>query len=1023
MRRKSFRLFLLVSLLIACTDALFIWINYRSAKRSLEEGYATVGKKVHASFEQALDASETRMLQITTFTAADHEVQQLFLAGRDAVLAEGGAAGGREAARIRKLLYERVGPSREALAREFDFRQLHFHLGPGSLSFLRVHEPDKYGDRMDNVRYTIVAANEEQVPTKGFETGRVISGIRGVVPVFATDAEGGRTHVGALEAGISFQVTLEHVARRQEVGLAVLLTVDHLRANIWPQYLENMLKKHPPRFGLMVEASTDPVIDAILADEVMSGYDLKPGLKVSHATGRPLCVSSFPLRDFLGERDPALPPVGLVAAWWDASEEIAAFQRGQRINLAYGLGGFLLVELLLFIGIRSMTSRFALQVSEQTRELKVVRRESEQSEDRFRTMIDFSIDWEEWIRPDGSFEYVSPSCERITGYERERFMDNPDFLYEIVHPDDLERLREHRARHMDEAFERAEIHFRVLARDGEERWIWHHCQPVRDRDEVWAGRRVTNREVTAQHRVEEALRVSENRLGLAIESADLGLYDWNVVTGALTCNERWASMLGYAPGEIDPHIRFYRQHVHPDDAREVQARLDAHFADQNHPFEFEHRMRTRQGEWIWVLARARVIARDEEGRPLRVVGAHLDVSQRRRQEVQRVQNARQQEQMARFQSLRVMAGAIAHRFNNAMMAVMGNLDILAMILPKESEEREIAAQAMQAARGASQVGGMMLTYVGNRVERLDSGDISAPLAEAVAELRKGLATTVDLRVNPPPLPMSCRFHGPQLREVFLNILANAVESLPDQGGAVTVDFDRGSYPASAFPMPFCQDLPELADYVFCRISDTGHGINEADLEHVFDPFFSTRFVGRGLGLAMAAGIVQAHHGAITVESRVGRGTVVRVLLPVVEAPEPEPEPDNEKTAAVRERFSGQALLADDDGLVLSVGARMLGQLGLTVTTAASGEEAVEKARALGDSLTVCILDVAMPGMDGIEAMAEIRRLVPGVPVLLSSGFRLEDLPMDQAGGEQAGGFLQKPFRLAEMHRRLDEILD
>ncbi len=355
--KTSFKVFLAFTAALLATDLLFVGVNHRSARQALDAHLQHSGTLLEGAFVLAFDNARLRMLEIATFAAHEPQVQQAFLRGKHAVEREGGGAGGPDAATARAELLLLTRPSRTSLAEHFDFRQLHFHLGPGSTSFLRVHRPEKFGDTLDQIRHTVVVANRDRQPTSGFETGRLYSGIRGVVPVTAPNAVTGEVeHAGALEAGTSFRGTLAAVARSHNAQAAVLLTREHLESAVWPEFLAQLIAENPFSVGFLVEETTDPGVMALLnRDDVLAQLGATPGTRLYRAGEDSIAVTSFRLRDFLGERDPARPDVGRVLAWRDVGPEVAAFHHNVLLNLTVALGGFVLVEVLLFLGVRLAT--------------------------------------------------------------------------------------------------------------------------------------------------------------------------------------------------------------------------------------------------------------------------------------------------------------------------------------------------------------------------------------------------------------------------------------------------------------------------------------------------------------------------------------------------------------------------------------------------------------------------------------------------------------------------------------------
>lgn len=641
------------------------------------------------------------------------------------------------------------------------------------------------------------------------------------------------------------------------------------------------------------------------------------------------------------------------------------------------------------------------------------------SEERFQAIADYSYDWETWISPDGNFEYVSPSCEIISGYSRYDFLNNRDLFQEIVHLEDREKFLAHRQVHLDPEYGKSELVCRIITKTGQTRWIWHKCQPIFTKDGSWAGRRTSNRDITDLRQAENELRISEERLNLALQNRELGLWDWNIETGSVLFNQCWADMLGYNLDEIDSHISTWKALIHPGDAALVARKLEEHFQGESNLYESEYRLLAKSGQWIWVLDKGKVVERDNTGKPIRAIGTQLDITARRKRESEDKEMIVKREQMRRLQSLEVMAAAIAHRFNNAMTAVQGNLELMQLSLADDSAEKEMATRALSAARGASRVGSMMLTYVGQGRPIYPSADLSLLAQKTVIDMESQFSDSVELVFSPWEEPLICAMDPQQIKEVLSTVLVNSIEALEGAKGTIEVSFGVDSFRSSSFPIMFREDLPGTSSYAFCQITDNGVGIDPSEIDRVFEPFFTTKFVGRGLGLAMAAGIMRSHRGALTVSSQHGEGTIVRILLPAAAASEKEREREEGKAEIV---YSGTVLFADDDDNVLVAGKNILEELGFTVVTAVNGEDAVSKAFHHGKDLRAIVLDVSMPKKDGVEAMNEIRKEYADIPVLLVSGYSEKDLSQDNIDVNKAQGFLKKPFKISELKGCLQKIL-
>ncbi|MGD2119756.1 MAG: EAL domain-containing protein [Chromatiales bacterium] len=358
-----------MSLLILLIDAVFISINYWADYNDLNRALLQKGQDDETSFHLALKSESEHMRLMASYFANTPEVQNLFLQGRRAVAAEGGGTGGQRAAQIRQQLYDLVSIGWKQITEDFNVRQLHFHLAPGDTSFLRVHQPDRFGDDLTSIRHSIVYSNTHMKPTQGFESGRARSGIRGIVPVFAIDPQTGtKQHVGALEAGNSFHRMLDRLSGETLTNYAVLLNTDFVKRTHWPATAEKILRKSPPIGQWFIESSDkEKHLRSLLANQRVLGAltQRKPVLLEDVET--PVTVYSFPIRDFLGEQDAGRDAVGAIVSWSDASQAVAGISGNLSTNLIYGLGGFLLIEVLLYFTWGLAQNKLQQVIDEKTR--------------------------------------------------------------------------------------------------------------------------------------------------------------------------------------------------------------------------------------------------------------------------------------------------------------------------------------------------------------------------------------------------------------------------------------------------------------------------------------------------------------------------------------------------------------------------------------------------------------------------------------------------------------------------------
>ncbi len=510
-----------------------------------------------------------------------------------------------------------------------------------------------------------------------------------------------------------------------------------------------------------------------------------------------------------------------------------------------------------------------------------------------------------------------------------------------------------------------------------------------------------------------------------------------VITFTWQNNENWQveqvsanviDILGYSAEEFINGSVQYATLIHPDDLQRVADEVASNSAPEISSFTHEpYRLKTRAGDLLWVIDNTTLV-RNNQGEITHFKGYLVDITMAVLMEKEVIatkeslKRNRQEEQFKRFESLKTMAGAIAHRFNNAMMAVLGNLEIMALTLSKNSDERKMVLDAQQAAKGASQVGTMMLSYVGQQPIKLQKLPLTDLVRESVSALKNLFYPEISFKFTPPVQPLHCSMDKPQIREVIENVLSNAIESLESGPGMIEISFGSEFFAADSLPIPFQGDHLQDGMYAFCQIKDSGCGISPDKLVQIFEPFYTTKFVGRGLGLALTVGILRTHHGAITIESTMNKGTTVRVLLPSIQSLQKKIFTSEDVVKSETVQWSGNILLADDEAMLLDVGRKMLELLGFTVHPVSDGQEAVDKINHQGIDFCAVVLDVSMPKMDGIEAMQAIRKIDSSLPILLSSGYSEDELSFNKDQGSQPDGFLSKPFQLSDMRSCLENIL-
>ncbi len=412
------------------------------------------------------------------------------------------------------------------------------------------------------------------------------------------------------------------------------------------------------------------------------------------------------------------------------------------------------------------------------------------------------------------------------------------------------------------------------------------------------------------------------------------------------------------------------------------------------------------GRWLYFMA---ALIRDQEGEVIGAVETLEDITDRKRAEEDRITLERQVQHTQKLESLGVLAGGIAHDFNNLLVSILGNADLALMELPRDSAARQSVDLIVATAQRAADLARQMLAYSGKgqfMIEHLDLSSVVHEMAHLLGvSISKKAALTYQLGEKLPRIQADAT----QVRQIIMNLITNASEALGDSTGAIAIT--TGSCLCDAGYLNTLRvrgDFLKEGLYVYLEVEDTGCGMDKTTLERLFEPFFSTKFTGRGLGLSAVVGIVRGHNGAIEVHSEPNRGTRFRVLFPacrdevaVTVSKEARPEAPQQ---------NGTILIVDDEAGIRNVAKSFLERKHFRVLTAQNGNEALELFAAQPGDIACVVLDLTMPDMDGFEVLGEMQRINPGVRVLMSSGFSEQEFK-NRFAGDNVVGFIQKPYRL------------
>jgi len=512
-------------------------------------------------------------------------------------------------------------------------------------------------------------------------------------------------------------------------------------------------------------------------------------------------------------------------------------------------------------------------------------------------------------------------------------------------------------------------------------------------------------EIAERKKAEEALRKSEKGFHLLMEYTPDILFLNDINGNIIDVNHLACEALGYTREEL---LKL--------SIGDIEERITEHHEKLRKsalgvPLTFEGMQKCKDGSRFPVEVRLWIFESGEEELMLALV---RDISERKREEEERKKLESQLVFTQKMQSIGTLAGGIAHNFNNLLMGIQGNVSL--MLLDKKPEDPDSSRlnNIQKLIDNGARLTGQLIGYAREGIYSIKACDLNRLLKEtanAFFKTRKDIQIHFDLAEN----LAGIKIDEGQIEQVLLNLYNNAADALPN-GGELFLKTknvtNRDIVGRSYEPMP--------GEYAMLSVKDTGTGMSKEVMARIFEPFFTTKGLAKGTGLGLAAvyGIIKGHGGYIEVESEIGHGTTFNIFLPEIVSSQNEGEISPDKFLLGKETI----LLVDDDEMVLDTGEQILARLGYVVMPATGGREAIKLYEEYRDKIDIVLLDMAMPEIGGGEVFDRIRKINPAVKVLLLSGYS-RDGEADEILNRGCSGFIQKPFNIMELSKKLRDILD
>ena len=517
---------------------------------------------------------------------------------------------------------------------------------------------------------------------------------------------------------------------------------------------------------------------------------------------------------------------------------------------------------------------------------------------------------------------------------------------------------------------------------------------------------------------EQALRRSEERYTLAVEKSAVGTWERDFTTNKAYWSPRVREIVGVTDPDFVPEVSDFETRLHPDDRARVLEALQNHLTTRE-PHLAEFRLRHEDGHYVWLRSRGQAVW-DEDGTPLRMAGSVEDITAN-------LELERQLAQAQKMEAVGQLTGGLAHDFNNLLAIILGNLQLLERTLPDDEKMQKRASAAVNAAEKGAELTRRLLAFARCQQLETEACDVNRLIDGMADMLGRTLGASIDIRTALSADIGPALIDPSQFEAAILNLAVNSRDAMPAGGKlhittkAVHID-DQSDIQSDVYSLAGDKRI-QPGDYIVVSFSDSGTGIQPTDIEHIFEPFYTTKEVGKGsgLGLSMVYGFMKQSGGHVGVYSETGKGTTVSMYVPLESSVS-----GTETTRGDSREFEPQGyetiLIVEDNEGVREVAAEFLEELGYSVIVAEDGPSALMILTRRRD-IDLLFTDIVLPGgVMGTQLAERAQQLRPDLPIIFTTGFASPDVLHDSAI-DATHLVLSKPYRKSELATMVRSALD
>ncbi len=604
--------------------------------------------------------------------------------------------------------------------------------------------------------------------------------------------------------------------------------------------------------------------------------------------------------------------------------------------------------------------------------------------------------------------YVSPGFEKIWGRSRQSLYENPRSFLDAIHPDDRERA--FGTLGLQESGQPFDHQYRIVQPTGALRWIWDRGYPVRNADgsvHVYVG---VAQDITEYKRAETLSKEKDELIKNILDAVGEGFIVVDRYYKVLLANKAYCRQVNVPDKNIigaycyNVAHRLSRPCFETGEWCAVRETFET-----GEPHSSRHKHYDHEGNAYYVETRAYPLKTNAKGEVTSVIQTITDVSENKKLENQ-LQHAQKME------AIGLLAGGVAHDFNNILTALRGYADLAKMKLPGGYPGVEYLEEIIKSSNRASDLTRSLLAFSRKQTINLKPVNVNSIIRNVGNLLARIIGEDIQLRTDVTDQDLVVVADTGQVEQILMNLATNARDAM-QSGGLLTVKTE---------PFEIGQDFLKRhgfgrqGNYALVTVSDTGIGMDAGTRSRIFEPYFTTKETGKGtgLGLSMVYGIVKQHRGYIIVESEPGRGTIFKIYLPRVQSRTQEDGAAKRVTALTG---TGTILLAEDDDLVRNLVTTVLTEFGYSVISSSDGEQAIEKFADNKDQIDLLVFDMIMPKKNGIQAYEEIRKIQPGIKALFMSGY-LGDTVKNGGKNDLILNIVEKPISQMDLLVRIREAM-